>query len=221
MSRIQPGARVVFRAARRPPRRPSADGAERLISSGGPRRGRRSGGRWERQKRLFADFVAAAADRQPAEMSTRVHCSRPAPMQVKPRVGGSVGCGRGPSAFFEGSTDAAEAPSCSSSSSAGGDAGWRHPAPSLHEHLLRDLADSPSARRPARSRRSPARAKFTRSRSGEAGGRLRSRSGGDGVPEKILIALCRASHPGAVPDAFREALCAPPRQTCRTRWCAW
>jgi hypothetical protein len=39
-------------------------------------------------------------------------------MQVKPRVGGSVGCGRGPSAFFEGSTDAAEAPSCASSSSA-------------------------------------------------------------------------------------------------------
>ena len=39
-----------------------------------------------------------------------------------------------------------------------------HTVPGLHEHLLRDLADSPTARRPARHRRSPARGTFTRSR---------------------------------------------------------
>jgi hypothetical protein len=60
---------------------------------------------------LCADFVAAAADRASAGTI---------PMQVKSRVGGPVGCGRGPSAFFEDAPMWPRRPS--SSSPAGGDA---------------------------------------------------------------------------------------------------
>jgi hypothetical protein len=69
------------------------------------------------------------------------------PVQVKSRVGGSVGCGRGPSAFFEGSTHAAKRPPAHPQPSAGGDVGWKHTVPSLHAHLPRDLSGFQSARK--------------------------------------------------------------------------
>ena len=65
---------------------------------------------------------------------------------------------------------------------------------SLHEHLMRDLAKSRRARRPARSRRGPARDGSRDRASGEAGmmgcGVLRKAMG---FQKKIHMAPCRAS----------------------------
>jgi hypothetical protein len=64
-------------------------------------------------QRIFGDLrrlVAAAADHESAEVSTWIHGSRHASLQVKPGVGRWAGCGSGPSAFFEGGANAAGAP---------------------------------------------------------------------------------------------------------------
>ena len=92
----------------------------------------------------------------------------------------------------------------------------------LHEHPMRDLAKPGPARRPgAFPQKVRARGRFADRASGEAGmvgcGALRrercSRKNADGSLPGV--------HPPAVPDVLREARCAPPLPTRRTRCRAW
>jgi hypothetical protein len=90
--------------------------------------------------------------------------------------------------FFE------ETPSCSFPASAGEEASRKRTRPSLHEHLMRDLANSRNARGPARSRRGRPRGKVHGiAHQVKPDGRLRGAVGGKGVSEKMRMASCRAS----------------------------
>ena len=164
---------------------------------------------------LFVDLTAGEpSDGAPTTLFSRR--SAGCPLQVKPRVSTVVRCGRGPCEIFCGD------PSCSSSSSAGGDACRKRTVPSLHEPLMRDLAKSQRARGPARSRRARARDGSRDRASGEAGmvgcGALRNTME---FPEKMRIAPCRASI--RLPFPTSPGKLRAPRQGRRgeTLCCAW
>ena len=104
----------------------------------------------------------------------------------------------------------------------GGDACRKRTGPSPHEHPMRDLAKSRSARTPARSPPRVVRGEGSHDRaSGEAGRPGPGRSGDDGVSRKNADGPLPRFHPSAVPDIPREVSCAPPRPTCGTRCRAW
>jgi hypothetical protein len=124
---------------------------------------------------------------------------------------GSAAGGHGK--FFE-ATPHAHPPS-----SAGATPAEKRTGTSLHEHLMRDLVKSRSARRPARFRCVRARGTVHGiAHQVKPGWWVAGRSGKQwGSPEKNSHGSLPRFHPTAVPDAMREASSAPPLATCRTR----
>jgi hypothetical protein len=121
------------------------------------------------KQRFFVDLVAGEpSDGAQAPLSPRSAAS-PKPSEALPRFGLDIGRGtsgrpdgadavRGHPRFLRESPSSSPSPACD-------DACRKRTGPSLHEHLLRDLAKPRRARRPARFRRGREIGRFTGSRS--------------------------------------------------------
>jgi hypothetical protein len=99
-----------------------------------------------------------------------------------------------------------------------GDTCRKRTVPSLHEHLMRDLAKWRRERRPARSRCGPETGTVHEiAHQAKPDGGVRGALGADGVPEKMRMAPCRASIRLPFPTSRGKRGAPPPRLTFGTR----